>query len=98
MNSKSNLIMIRSANDDGFYFTYDLPSHKVFVSKFYETFDDVYFAVEAMRAGLANGNAMRKCIAPEGEVYFIIFDNGEVEIFPSCRLNLGCCHTFFYED
>ena len=88
MNSKANLITIRSANEDGFYFTFDLPGHKVFVRKFYDTFDDVSFAVDAMRAGLTNGNSIRKCIAPEGDVYFIFFDNAGTPVGQSVTFDL----------
>ncbi len=71
MISRSKSIVIEPAGEDGYYFTFALPGCKMFVSKFYDTVENTFFAVEEMRSGLSDKLSIIRRTTPTNDVNFI---------------------------
>lgn len=76
----SKLIVIRSACENGFYFTFKMCGRYTFVSRFFDSAEKTYEEIERMRDGLTSDGSIRKRIAQTGDVYFVYLHRNGVPV------------------
>jgi len=77
VDKKSGPIEIQAAGENGYYFTFALPYHKRFVSRFFTSPSEASLAANLMRSEVLVDSLMHKCISTTGGVYFVLNDSND---------------------